>query len=263
MKSFLTSLAATVLLAASAFGSLDYTYTGLGLADGSGQITITYPTNYSGGSQTESNIGVGQLNMRNPLDGSTFNAFCLSPAGQLFPGTAAYTVLTFEQAKYGANPADWSHNGGIENAAYIWAQNQGTITTNAQGAALNLALWTALYNSTAVGVVDDSGRFSVSGSAFNGAIEHAYSADLAQVNGASKSAILANYSANPGYILRPVNTSMQDLIVLPGVIPAGMRAGLAVAPEPSTIFGLLFLGVFVFGQTAIERIKQPLLARIR
>ncbi|MEI6561201.1 MAG: hypothetical protein WCO68_03850 [Verrucomicrobiota bacterium] len=263
MKSFLTSLAATVLLATSAFASLDYTYTGVGLADGSGQITITYPTNYTGGSHSESGIYVGQLDMRNPLDGSTFNAFCLSPSGILSPGTAAYNVLTFDQAKYGNNPAAWSLTGGIENAAYIWNQNQGKITTAAQGAALNLALWTALYNSTAVGVVDDSGRFSVSGSGFTDSIEHAYSSDLAQVNGASKSAILANYSSNPGYILRPVNATMQDLIVLPGAVPPGMRPGLAVAPEPSTIFGLLFLGVFVFGQTLAEKLKLPVLAKAR
>ena len=260
MKSFLTSLAATVLLAASAFASLDYTYTNLGLADGSGQITITYPTNYSGGTHSESGVGIGQLDMRNPLDGSTFNAFCLSPSGQLFAGTAAYTVLTLDQAKYGLNPSAWSMTGGIENAAYIWSQHQGTITTNAQGAALNLAMWAALYNSTGVGAMTDTGRFSVSGSGFSTAIQQAYEADIAQLNGTAQSAILANYSANPGYILRPVDASMQDLIVLPGVIPAGLRAGLAVAPEPSTVFGLLFLGAFVAGQMVTERIKRPLLA---
>ena len=263
MKKILIYLAATTLFAASAFASLDYTYTGPGLADGSGQINITYPTNYTGGSKSESGIYVGQLDMRNPLDGSTFNTFCLSPSGLLSPGTSAYNVVTLEQAKYGSNPAVWSQTGGIENAAYIWTQNQGKITTSAQGAALNLAMWSALYNSTAVGTMTDSGRFSVGGAGFSPAIQQAYEADIAQLEGAAPSAILSNFSQNPGYILRPVDTSMQDLIVLPGVIPAGIRNGLAMAPEPSTVFGLLFLGVFVGGQMVVERSKQLALAKAR
>ena len=250
-----------MLLVSSGFASLDFTYTGAGLADGSGQITITYPTNYTSGTQSEAGIYVGQLDMRNPLDSSTFNTFCLSPSGSLSPGTAAYNVLTFEQAKYGSNPSAWSMTGGIENASYIWSQNQGKITTNAEGAALNLAIWSALYNSTAVGTMTDTGRFSVAGAGFSLAIQQAFEADIAQLNGASQSAVLASYNSNAGYILRPVNTSMQDLIVLPGVVPAGIRAELA--PEPSTVFGLLFLGVFVAGQMVTERSKLLALARVR
>ena len=254
MKSFFKILAAAVLLSASARASLDYTYVGPGLADASGQINVTFPTDYVGGSHSESGIYVGQLNMRNPLDGATFNAFCLSPGGVLSPGMAAYNVLTLEQAKYGVNPAAWSQTGGIENAAYLWSQNNQTITTSAQGAALNLAMWAALYNSTAVGAAIDSGRFSVSG--YSAEVQQAFAADLAQLNGTSQGAILANYSANPGYVLRPVNASMQDLIVLPGAIPEGMRAQWAVAPEPSTVFGLGLLGLWVTGQMIAGKLKR-------
>ena len=259
MKFFIPFLAAAILFAQSTFASLNYSYTGLGFADGSGQITITYPTDYAGGTHSESGIGIGQLHMLNPLDASTFNAFCLSPSGILTPGPAAYNVLTLEQAKNGLNPPSWSLSGGIENAAYIWAQNQGALTTNAQGAALNLAMWAAVYNSTAVGVTTESGRFSISGAGVSADIQQAYSADIAQLNGATQSAILANYNANTAYILRPVNPSMQDLIVISSVPPPPP----VLAPEPSTIFGLLFLGLFVAGQMVTERIKAPVPARAR
>jgi hypothetical protein len=256
VKKLFTLFASLVLLSASARATLDYTYTGPGLADGSGQITITYPTNYTGGSKSESGIYVGQLNMSNPLDASTFNAFCLSPAGNL-TGTQAYNVLTLESAKYGLNPAAWSLTGGIENAAYIWTLKNANINTAAEGAALNLAMWAALYNSTAVGATTGSGLFSVTGAGYSSAIETAFNADIAQLNSASQSAILANFSTNPGYILRPVNASMQDLIVLPSSIPESMRVQMASAPEPSTILGIAFLGLLVMGQMVTERLKLP------
>jgi len=257
MKKILIRLAALVLVVTSAQAALDYTYTGPGLADGSGQIDITYPTNYTGGSHSEGGIYVGQLDMRNPLDGQNFNAFCLSPAGSLSPGTAAYNPITLQNAKYGSNPAAWSMTGGIENAAYIWEQNNQTITTSAQGAALNLAMWAAVYNSTAVGDMTGSGLFSVSGAGFSPEIQQAYTADIAQLNSASQSAILSNFNQNTAYILRPVDTSMQDLIVMPGAIPANERNQLVAAPEPSTVFVLALLGVLVFGRAAAERLKLP------
>ncbi len=260
MKSFFKILAVAVLLSANARASVDYSYVGPGLADGSGGIQVTFPTDYVGGSHSESGIYVGQLHMSNPLDGANFNAFCLSPGGLLTPGPAAYNVLTLDQAKYGMNPAAWSLTGGIENAAYIWAQKNQTISTAAEGAALNLAMWAALYNSTAVGALVGSDRFSVSGASAE--IQQAFAADIAQINAASQSAILSNYSADPGYILRPVNPTMQDLIVLPGAVPESMQAQLA--PEPSTVFGLAILGLFVAGQMVAENLRRaPLLGGAR
>jgi len=262
MKTF-TAFVVAALAVTSAQASLDYTYTGPGLADGSGQIDITYPTDYIGGSHTEAGIYVGQLDMSNPLNGQTFNAFCLSPGGHLSVGTAAYNAITLESAKFGLNPPSWSVTGGIENASYIWAQDNQTITTNAQGAALNLAMWAALYNSTAVGTTTGSGLFSISGAGFSPEIQSVYAADLAQLNAASPSAILSNFSQNTGYILRPVDASMQDLIVLPSAIPADVRNQLVAAPEPSTVFGLALLGLLVFGQALVEKLKLPALAKIK
>jgi len=253
MKNLLRLIAASaVLLTMNAQASIDFTYLGPAHADGSGQITITYPTDYTGDTRSENGIWVGQLTMQNPSSGQTFSSFCLSPAGNLSPGTASYTPLTFAQAKYGSEPPTWSMTGGIENAAYLWEMNNGSITTNAQGAALNLALWTAIYNSTAVGTAPSTGRFSVTG--ISPEIAAAYAADMAQLNAADPSAVEEAYSDNSGYILRPTDSSMQDLLVLPGALPADFLAN-ANAPEPSTVFGMGFLGVMAFGGFVGERLK--------
>lgn len=251
----LTLLGIAGFLTLSAQASINYTYLKPGYADGSGKITVTYPTNYSGGVKSESGIYVGQLNMKDPVTNQTFTTFCMSPDGGLSPGTYAFNPITLEDAKYGSNPATWSMTGGIENAAYLFSLHTGTIANSAEGAALNLALWAALYNSTAVGSMTTSGRFSISGAGLSPAIQAAYAADIAQLNAAGQSTVQSLYNQNPAYILRPVNTSLQDLIVLPSSIPAEFLAANAAAPEPSTFVGAALLGLLAVGRMVPNKLK--------
>ena len=128
IRSFLSLVGMTVFLSLNANASMDFTYLNPAYADGSGRITVTYPTNYVGGETSESGIWVGQLQMRNPVTGQQFTSFCLSPEGGLSPGTAAYNPISLEAAKYGNEPSTWSTTGGIENASYLWGMENSLVS---------------------------------------------------------------------------------------------------------------------------------------
>ena len=234
------------LLAVSARASVDYLYVNPGFADCNGQIDIAYPTDYSGGVGYDSGMWVGQWNMENPATHQPFRAFCLSPTGLMYPGIAAFDPITPEAAQYGMNPSTWSTTGGIENAIYIWNRHSNTLASDTEGAALGLALWAALYNSTAVGAITDSGRFSVSGAGFTAPMEAAFASYIAELNAAGPSEVESVFHQNPATILRPVNPVMQDLIV-PGSPP--------MAPEPSPLFTLAALLAVVGGKWLFVRGK--------
>ena len=212
----------TCLLSMTSRASIDYIYFDPGYRESSGQITVTYP-NDSGGESSLSGMAMGEVIVEKVSTNELFSAFCLSPAGDLGYAAAAYNPITPEAAKYGLNPSTWSTTGGIENAIYIWNQHFTTLTNNTEGAALHLALWAALYNSSAVGNVTTSGRFSVSGAGFSPEIQAAFDADIAEINAAGQSAVESVFKQNPATILRPVDSSMQDLLIDPP--PA--------VPEPS------------------------------
>ena len=226
------------LLATHARASLDYLYVNPGFADGSGQIDVRFPTDYSGGVGYNSGMWVGELTMKDPATDQAFTAFCLSPTGLMYPGLAAYNPLTPDAAKYGLNPATWSPSGGIENAVYIWNQNRLTLTNNTGGAALGLAIWAALYNSTAVGNVSLNGPFSVSGAGLTPEMLSLGLSQIAALNAAGQSGVESVYNQHPATILRPVDASMQDLII-PN--PAHSSPAPALAPEPSSFFALAAL----------------------
>jgi len=222
------------LFAVRARASIDYGFLGYGLADLSGQLCVTIPTDYAGGEHVINGMWVGQVRLADFTTNQVLTGFCLSPDGGLQYGLTAYDPITPEAAKFGSDPSVWSTTGGIENAVYIWSQHGSTITSINDGAALGLALWAAIYNSTAVGSVNASGRFSVSGA--NPGIATAFASDLAELNAAGPDAVQATYNQNPASILRPVDTSMQDLIVA-----ARPSSGSALAPEPSSFFALAAL----------------------
>ncbi|MCX6968176.1 MAG: hypothetical protein NTZ46_10450 [Verrucomicrobia bacterium] len=219
-------------LAVSARASMDYLYVNPGYADTTGQIVINYPTDYSGGEANNGGMWVGQWNMENPATHETFTAFCLSPTGLMYPGMAAFDPITPEEARYGLNPSTWSLAGGIENAVYLWNLHSSTVASNTEGAALSLALWAALYNSTAVGSATASGRFSLRGEGFTPEMESIYVAYLSELNTAGSGAVESVFDHHPATILRPVNPVMQDLM-----IPASSR----MTPEPSAFFALAAL----------------------
>jgi hypothetical protein len=218
---------------------MDYLYVAPGFADCTGQITISYPSDYSGDVGYNSGFWVGQWNMENPATHQSFSAFCLSPTGLMYPGLATFNPLTPDAAKYGLNPSAWSTTGGIENAVYLWNRLGNTLKNNTEGAALGLALWAALYNSTAVGEMSKSGRFSVLGTGFTQEMQALYASDITTLNTAGPGEVVSVYQQNPAQILRPVSSTMQDLII-PGAPP--------MAPEPNALFALALLLSFSGGQ---------------
>lgn len=92
-------------------------------------------------------------------DGTTLIGTILSPSGTLSFGTHTYAEETFNQANPGYNPKAWSTDG-IYNASYLWQQFSKNVIASGsanQGAALTLAMWDILYNSTGFGTLASNG----------------------------------------------------------------------------------------------------------
>ena len=215
----------------TAQASIDYIYFGPGYRENSGQITVAYP-NDSSGESSLSGMSMGAVIVEKVSTNELFSAFCLSPAGDLGYAAAAYNPITPEAAKYGLNPSTWSTTGGIENAVYIWNQHNATLTNNTEGAALHLALWAALYNSSAVGSMTTSGRFSVSGAGFTPEMQALYASDIAELNTAGQNAVKSVFNQNMATVLRPVHSGMQDLLIDPP--PAAPGPPLPASDPPLT-----------------------------
>lgn len=247
---FFIVLGIACFFAIRAHASVDYAFLGYGFADLSGQLSVTIPTDYSGGEHTISGMWVGQMNIEDTVTHEVFVASCLSPAGGLTYAVTPYDKISPDAAKFGLNPSTWSTTGGIENAVYIWSRHYNTITSNAEGAALGLALWAALYNSTAIGTVSASGRFSVSGASAE--IASTFNSDLAEVNSAGQSDIQSVYDTGLAKILRPVNGSLQDMIIDPS--GASSTDPSPLAPEPSSFFALAAL----LAMTGAKWLWQPI-----
>jgi hypothetical protein len=107
-----------------------------------------------------------------------FYSVCLSPAGLLNRDPHDYDVISFSAATPGINPPKWASGTvnnvpqywGIQNASWLWntygmniVNNTGNINyQNQRAAALEFAVWTALYDSTGYGAVS-SGPWSPNG----------------------------------------------------------------------------------------------------
>lgn len=118
-------------------------------------------------------IGIYRFNTSGSGIPNPFWSVCLSPAGLLDGSTHTYNVLSFSEANPGIYPSGWAWgtvNGtpqywGINNAAYLWnrfgmdiVNNTGNIgNQNERAAALEFAVWTALYNSEGYGKLGGSG----------------------------------------------------------------------------------------------------------
>ena len=114
-------------------------------------------------------IGIYHFNV-NPALPSEFYSVCLDPAGLLDRSWHVYTTLSFQQANPGIFPSAWKSGTvgsvteywGIQNASYLWntyglniVNNTGnTGHQNERAAALEFAIWSALYNSTAYGAMN-------------------------------------------------------------------------------------------------------------
>jgi hypothetical protein len=186
-------------------------------------------------------IGIYQFNSTGAEGpASPFWTMCLSPAGVLDTASHIYTAYSFAAGAPGRNPAAWAKgtegDAGIQNAQYLWRLYSPTIIASgnaAQGAGLALAVYEALYDSTAYGTTDTSGngKFWLT-APLSGAIYDAYTTYLGALNGGSST---ANVTANTagGNVLRSTeNGAGQDMIW--NVTPV---------PEASTYIAAALLGL--------------------
>ena len=194
---------------------------------------------------------------------SPFYSVCIAPEGNLTYGTYSYTAKTFAQAAPGLNPSGlWStagafHDAGIQNANALYSTfeslivnhvNFGGVGSSAeQGAALALAMYTALYDSTGYNATTTSGMFNIT-SFGSGNIAADYSLMLAVLTGSSLTrvagTILVPNNPNPA---GPSGQEFPTVIGIPNTFPG--------VPEPSTVMaGLLLL--MPFGTSALRTLRR-------
>jgi len=213
-------------------------------------------------------IGVYQFQFLNAANTpyQTFYSVCLSPLGNLDDKVHTYNFLSFAQANPGQYPATWAWNGnaaspqywGIENATQLFVKNLPSVNSDTAGAALELAIWTALFDSTGYGTFNLlTGSFSSAIAAGNlnhnailtGALGADYYADLASI---------ASFTG-PGY----AGDVLQGDPVVGGITAAGAQDQQFIlypsVPEPSTIFaGALLL--LPLGASAVRVVRRNLQA---
>jgi len=158
----------------SALATVELTFTWTGSYYGTGFNSDWYngvPDSSTARSLLAPNEAIGIYAFKVSDDGgmgltTPFHSVCLSPAGVLDAKPHTYNVIPFSAANPGTYPSAWAwnHNAaapqywGIQNAAFLWNTygmnivNHGT-DKNDQAAALELAIWTALYNSTGYGAL--------------------------------------------------------------------------------------------------------------
>jgi hypothetical protein len=128
-----------------------------------------YTADYINGSDA---IGIYRFNTSGSGIPDPYWSVCLSPAGLLDGSTHQYNILPFSAANPGIYPSAWAWGvvgitpqyWGINNAAYLWnkygmgiVNNTGSIGyQNQRAAALEFAVWTALYNSMGYGQLGGS-----------------------------------------------------------------------------------------------------------
>ena len=217
-----------------------------------------------------------QINSINPLGGvniiTPFYTTCMSPSGNLNWNTPDnYTLQTFAQASPGINPSLWASSGpngtgalwGIQNANYLFTQQAHTLepggnatlggsyvgTAADQGAAMALAMYAALFNSTDYGKINGSGPFQVTGFG-NVNVLTDYGLDINA---------LKAYKGTPlttGYLLTPPSSEWnsgagQAMILLGDDVPQGNPS----VPEPTTIIsGVLML--LPFGASTLRILRR-------
>jgi hypothetical protein len=202
----------------------------------------------------------------NPSLSTPFWTTCLSPNGVLDTAQHKYDFDTFAQANPGIYPSAWANPGGaplagIQNANYIFSQIEGPILNGTsgqagssadQGAAMALAMYDALYNSTGYGSVatgSAQGGFYIPGLA--GHVLADYNTDIGVLN--TKQATVDQITQPTGYVLVPdpqAYGSDQDMILLATGIPQG-----SPVPEPATILaGALTL--LPFGASTLRILRR-------
>jgi len=245
---------ATVLIlgaACSATASITMTFTWAGSLWQAGYTaTLNTPT-YSGQVINGNDaIGIYAFDVAanpSPSVGSPFYSVCLSPAGLLNGGTYTYDAKQFSDASPGIYPSEWAVAGGqpvgINNAAYLWSTYGAGVLADknsAEAAALEFAIWTALYDSTAYGKLGND-YFTINGLSGDTATDYTkYLGDLtgSTFSGGFTGDILEGTGAVSG---GPNSGQSQEFFLL----QSGSQ--LTPVPEPTTMVAgallLLPLGV--------------------
>jgi hypothetical protein len=233
----------------------------LTLNQSGGDYTTASLINPDGTSLNNANLGVFSFTV-NSIDpaiasqtgltiGSGFNSVCLSPEGTLYFNQGYdYTYQSFSGAYDGINPSGyWSANG-IQNAAYLWNQFGGKVTSPDQGTALSLAMLEVLYNGGAkYGTLNDSltaYQPTLSSLDSTAAADYQGYLNFYTENGASSgpSGEAANTEAYGLFV--PVDSTGQEFIFI-----APNQESLQAVPEPTTwICGALLL--LPFGASALR-----------
>lgn len=208
---------------------------------------------------------------------SSFFSTCVSPTGLLYTGTPyTYNLNSFANDAAGNQPPAWANSGnnywGIQNASYIFGQlagkiDQGTLIAGQagglqdQGAAMALAMYSALYNSKGYGLnagiyvnPATSGYFTLSAlaSASDQDGKNVY-ADYLDDLGILKAWNPIVNTLPAGSVLVPTTINSaegQDMVLLG---PAGQ--GGSSVPEPTTVIaGALLL--LPFGASTIRIFRR-------
>jgi len=253
-------LAAVFVLGAvcSATASVTMTFTWSGTLYQSGYTADLNTPSYSG-QVVNGNDAIGiyafnvsQVTAPSPSTPNPLYSVCLSPAGLLDTGTYTYNTIPFTGvggASPGIYPSQWAVGAGeqpygINNAAYLWSTYGSGILASkdsAAAAALEFAIWTALYNSTGYAQLGND-YFTVNG--LSGTTSDDYTAYLkglkdSTFSGGYTGDILEGQGAVSG---GPNSGQSQEFFLLQ---PASQVA--TPVPEPATIFAgamlLLPIGV--------------------
>ena len=214
---------------------------------------------------SDGQIGIYSFSVNTDSDPSLSSPFyttCLSPNGLLDWAPHNCDFETFANANPGINPSSWaSGNGdlwGIQNANYLFSTLSGQIVGGGipdqngngssladEGAAMALAMYTALYNSIGYGVVG-TGPFFVTGGG-SGTVSTDYNADMELL-------AIGTINAADGGVLRPVSGQYgagQDMILL----GAGFPPVPAPVPEPTTILAWALL-LLPFGASTFRILRK-------
>jgi hypothetical protein len=187
---------------------------------------------------------------------STIQSICLGPLGDLTTGTYQYTLEPFSQANPGLNPSSWAYSGtqlwGIQNVNYLWSQYNTTANTPTAAAALALALYDALYNSTAYGVTPLAGGKGFTPNFASTAEQTDYDTYINNLN--ANGTFISNNLAN-GSVLVPVQTSPGGPSGQSFIILDSLGAKIPPVPEPATIVAASLL-LLPFGASAMRGLRN-------
>jgi hypothetical protein len=239
--------AAALLMTSSARGGQ---IVSMSLANASSLDQTGFTANLTGVGQiifTDDEIGIYQFTVTEPTSPvqvpNPLYSVCLAPLGDLeYGGPYNYNVDTVAQAANYSYPVSALTADGLENALYLWNKlspgidGPGGSQSASAGAALALAMYTAMYNSTGYGSVNAvSGPLTIAN--LTGATLTDYESDIAAITPTS-------YEDYTGNVLVPVDDTGaapdgQEFELIGWRIPDG---GMTLAMLAAGVGGLHIFG---------------------